>query len=303
MGYSCSFLYNETYGSSHVNKITERLTGTGVNPALVDQSNYSTEDLNKITNAITDIGVSYNTNSCRVIKDSDNEFKILYGSAFFSDGMAVDVDSDGVKLAIQSGKNYIYFKKDSVNNTGIPTCSTTAPASNDIPLAEYENGVLTDKRVYAKSKIQGYGRNVTQTITTDLNGTYKLTATHPDWNDVKQIALTRTDFSRVMLACKGDFYDGQYKYYIRGGYWGTIGTDKKVTWSGGGRCADFTQFVMQGDAVDSLHGYPEPFVYCNGSSYVQIDFDFSTNGFVTVRLKTNSVKNNFSLSNLELTLC
>lgn len=290
MGYQYKFKDGELYDVNDVNGIVSHFTSAGV-------STYS--DLNGISGALTETGVSNAYNSCKVVKDGE-KLKIMPGEAFFSDGSVISVDSSGVSF---DPLRYVYFKKDAVTETGYPVCSDTAPSGSDIPLAEYENGVLTDKRVYAKSKIQGYGRNVTQKITTDLNGTYKLTAAHPDWNDVKQIALTRTDFSRVMLACKGDFYDGQYKYYIRGGYWGTIGTNKKVTWSGGGRCTDFTQFVMQGDAVDSLHGYPEPFVYCNGSSYVQIDFDFSTNGFVTVRLKTNSVKNNFSLSNLELTLC
>lgn len=299
MGYTVSFLYNETYGVSHVNKITERLTGSGVNPVPVDQSNYSTTDLNKITNAITDSGVTYNTNSCRVIKDSDTNFKILYGSAFFYDGMAIDIDSSGVLLPILNGKNYIYFKKDTINNTGVPIASNTAPGTNDITLAEYENGILTDKRVYAKSKISGYGSNVSQEITNELNGTYNLTASHPNWNDVKQIALKRTDFERVFLNCKGSYYSGNH---IRGGYFGIIGSNKKVTWSGGGRCTDFEQFIMKGDAVDSLNGYPEPFIYFYGTSYVQIDFDFSTNGYMTVRLKTDGARN-YTLSNLELTLC
>lgn len=301
MGYTCSFLYNETYGTADVNKITERITGSGANPIPLGQNAYATTDLNKITNAITASGVQYNPNCCRVIVNDSTQFKILRGTAFFTDGMAIDVDSSGVLLSIQTGgKNYIYFKKDSVNNTGIPVASLSAPSSDDIPLAEYAAGTLTDKRVYAKSKITGYGNNVTQKITTDLEGTYALSVIHPNWNDVKKIPLIRTDFSRVTLNVNGAGFSGGNT--VQGGYFGTIGSNKKVKWSGGGKCDGFEQFIAQGQAVDSLNSYPEPYLWVSGTSYVQIDFDFSETGYVTVRMKTNKARS-YKVENLELTLC
>lgn len=289
MGYTASFLANETYGAADVNKIVERFAGMGVNPVLVDQENYSTTDLNLISNVITESGVLYNSNSCRVIKYTDSEFKILYGSAFFSDGSAIDVDSSGVILPILSGKNYIYFRKDNVSGVIEPISSNKAPSSGDIPLAEYQNSIMTDKRVFAKSKITGYGGAVTQNISSELDGTYTLSKAHPNWNEVAKIPLIRVDFNCVMMKCKGD-YNSQY---IRGGYFGEIKTP--VNWSGCGMADGFSHSVINNDG-------PEPYIYASGGDYVQLNLDFSETGYVKVYLKSNRTRS-YTLSNIVLTLC
>lgn len=157
MGYTVSFLHNETYGVSHMNRITQRLTGSGISTFPVLEE-YSTTDLNTVTSGITESGVTYNESSCKVVKDGDASFKIMGGSAFFADGVAVDIDTNGVILPIQSGKNYIYLKRDSTTNTISPVASNTPPTSTDIPLGEYKEGELKDVRRRAVSKIEGFGQ-------------------------------------------------------------------------------------------------------------------------------------------------
>lgn len=312
MGYTASFLYNETYGVAAVNKITERLTGAGVNPVPVDQANYSTTDLNKVTEAITDSGVSYNTNSCRVIKDTDSTFKILYGSAFFNDGSAIDVDSNGVTLPILSGKNYVYFKKDDVAGVIEPVSSNTAPSSGDILLAEYENGVLTDKRSMAVSKIGVFGNPITQTITDELYGTYNLKyggfEQDGDWYLVKEIPIIKDKFKYARFYCgrKEGITVGSF---IKGGYYGEILSHGGTMWSGGGSGYGNYDYVsiVKGQGTSSAEGViNEPLIYIYDTDFIALDFQFKTPWYATMRIKkrtsSNTVTIDKTIIDLNLTL-
>lgn len=147
MGYQYKFKDGELYDVNDVNGIVSHFTSAGV-------STYS--DLNGISGALTDMGVSNAYNSCKVVKDGE-KLKIMPGEAFFSDGSVISVDSSGVSF---DPLRYVYFKKDTITETGYPVCSDTAPSGSDIPLAEYENGVLTDKRQRATSKVQGFGSTI-----------------------------------------------------------------------------------------------------------------------------------------------
>lgn len=151
MGFEYRFQSGKLYGVADVNNIVSNFTSAGV-------STYS--DLNGISGALAAAGVENAANSCKVIS-SNGQLKIMPGVAFFSDGSVITVDSGGVLL---EPLQYIYMKKDAVAGTGKPVSSTTAPGVHDIPLAEYENGVLKDTREYAKSKIAGFGGNVNEKV-------------------------------------------------------------------------------------------------------------------------------------------
>lgn len=148
MGYSYNFENNVLYGVEDVNNIVANFTSAGVNT-------YS--DLNGISGALTEVGVTNAENSCLVADVSGGKIKIFPGIAFFYDGSTITVDSEGVIL---DAYKYVYFKKDPLTKKGYPVSSNTAPGTNDIPLAEYKNGILMDLRVRAVSKIQGFGTNV-----------------------------------------------------------------------------------------------------------------------------------------------
>lgn len=156
MGYSYGFQNGKLYGVDDINNIVSNFTSAGV-------STYA--DLNGLSSALTNAGVTNAENSCKVII-SGSELKIMQGIAFFSDGSTITIDKEGFLVEALS---YIYFKKDNATGLGYPISSNTAPSKDDIPLAEYSNGVLTDVRKCAKSKINGFGTNLYYTCNYQKN--------------------------------------------------------------------------------------------------------------------------------------
>lgn len=153
MGFKYGFQDGIKYGVEDINNIVANFTTAGVNIFTnIDENN-----LNTLSQALTEAGVEGSaSNSCKVKFDKDtSKLKILPGVAFFDDGSTITIDSSGVLL---EPHRYVYLKKDLITNTGYPVSSDEAPGEHDIPLAEYQNGDLTDRRHAAVSKIPGFGQ-------------------------------------------------------------------------------------------------------------------------------------------------
>lgn len=220
MGFTYGFQDGTLYGVTDVNGIVSNFTSAGV-------STYS--DLNGIAAALTGAGVTAAAESCQVVKNGD-QLKISPGVAYFSDGAFVKVDASGVLL---DGKRYVYFKRDSATGTGYPVSSDTAPGTNDIPLAEYTGGTVTDKRPRAVSKIQGFGSTQYQKKIVTLN-----LPTAADYVTVQTFTDIARDFRYVMAfdneatgtkkwMAWGDMVTGKYwSATSDGSNWMTFGADQ-----------------------------------------------------------------------------
>lgn len=153
MGFVYGFQKDKVYGVEDVNNIVANFTTAGVNIF----TNKDENNLNTLSQALTNAGVQLTPHySCKVVFDEvSSQLKINPGIAFFEDGATITIDSSGFLL---EPHRYVYFKKDLILDTGYPVSSDEPPESLDIPLAEYQEGKLTDKRVFAKSKIEGFGQ-------------------------------------------------------------------------------------------------------------------------------------------------
>lgn len=119
-----------------------------------DNVTYGADDINAIRKSIATAGVLLvSGNECQVVANGSGNVKILPGEAVFEDGSRIEVDSDGVSLPLSgSGTNYVYFERDTINNTAQPKVSTTQPASNCICLAQVSGSTITDVRDSAMLK-------------------------------------------------------------------------------------------------------------------------------------------------------
>lgn len=182
MSYTYSFMDNAYYGIEDLNNLVKSFTTGGVNV-------YSgtSGQLNDMTAALVGSGTQSWSDACKAVI-YNSQIKLNPGVVFFDDGSSLTIESGG---EILPNGRYIYIKKDGENSR--PVSSSTPPSSNDIPIAEYANGTLTDKRKFAKSKVAGFGVN--QYYEVSLNGTYNISAgseTVAAHTTIKTITFTAT---------------------------------------------------------------------------------------------------------------
>ena len=172
MGYSYSFIDNETYGTDHINKAFSRLTTKGITPYPTDENLINA--MNGITSEITTSGVDFDSFHCKVTLDRDT-INISPGTVFFEDGVSMLIDEDGISLPYQSGV-YVYLYRDINTNSCYPATSKNLPELNYVPLAYIDiDGNIKDIRIYAKSKLCPNSEVVplktTKTVTFDTHHT------------------------------------------------------------------------------------------------------------------------------------
>ena len=150
MGYSYSFIDNDTYGTDDINKAFSRLTTKGITPYPTDQNLINA--MNNITSDITESGVDFDSFHCKVSIDGDT-INISPGTVFFEDGVSMVIDEEGTSLPLQSGV-HVYLYRDINENSCYPALSENLPESNCVPLAYIDNARnIKDIRIYAKSKL------------------------------------------------------------------------------------------------------------------------------------------------------
>ena len=164
MGYKSYFHDDCVYSAEDVNIALSQFVTSGIEDPFEDGVPYNATKLNDITYAVSSAGVIPSTNtSCKCSVDSEkNTVHIAAGTAFFSDGKRITFDTDGETLAYETGvKNYVYLKSVPSENRCYPICGSEQPSGDTVMLAEISaDGVLTDKRTYARGKLPGYQSNV-----------------------------------------------------------------------------------------------------------------------------------------------
>ena len=152
MGYRCSFLDNTAYTAQDVNDIFARIVSGGV---VFTDTGYVLSDLNEALAQTVGAGVTRDVNSCKVVKE-DGVYKISKGACFMHDGSSVVFDENGVVIDIEQGvTNYVYLKRNDMDNTIDIVVSRAWGDENTVPLAYIDaSGEIHDRRAYAKAKVE-----------------------------------------------------------------------------------------------------------------------------------------------------
>lgn len=149
MGYKCSFMDNAAYTAQDVNEAIGRIAGDG---AAFSNTGDTLSDLNTALAGI--VGSGTQLCGCEVTKTGD-VYKIGAGTCFMDDGSQITFDSDGYEFTPEEGvKNYVYVKRNAVNNSIDVVISQTAGSGDYVPLAEIAaDGSVSDTRKFATAKV------------------------------------------------------------------------------------------------------------------------------------------------------
>ncbi|MBQ4086991.1 MAG: hypothetical protein IJC78_01945 [Clostridia bacterium] len=220
MGYQFSFADNTAYTATDVNNITKRLVSSGIADSFSDGVPYNLSAFNDMGTLLYTSGVVPETVSTLAVSLQGNTVHIMPGVAFFDDGAAIEVTAGGHNLPCSEGvTNYVYLKNNLESaNECYPVCSATEPSGLYVPLAEISaDGVVTDKRTYAKGKLPGYASVAFQPIDVSLTVPVENDTCEDIVLDVGNNAYT------VMTVLAGDGYPCCGMYDFKDGSYFSIG--------------------------------------------------------------------------------
>ncbi len=200
MAINYSFIDSALYGTEDINSIAQNLTGAGVMPFLAKDS-YNVSDLNVLTSALVGSGVQLDGCVCSVENAGTAEMivRVEKGIVFFESGVSLTVDDEGYTIAItpnKAGYVYAYYspslqKADIVFEEELPT------DGEYVLLAEIlENGTLTDKRSFARSKVATMGSNAELSIDESRITVYETYAKAPAYSNTEKI-IAEIDLSGI----------------------------------------------------------------------------------------------------------
>lgn len=164
MAYKYSFLDNETYGVSDINRAFSAMTSAGVLPYT--QTSTIAADFDAAAAATFIEGVGYFGESLRVYKTDNTHIFINNGNAIFASGAMIFVDSDGISLEFTPDSvNYVYIEHNDNLNYIQPKVSLSAPPQGAIPLATIsQDGIITDTRTFGMTRYIPNSANVYKTF-------------------------------------------------------------------------------------------------------------------------------------------
>lgn len=153
MGLKKYFMDNEVYGADDVNRTFSHLVTGGV--SLFDSTGAFVSELDEAVSETVTAGVdAYNDDSCRVVFEN-GAYRVMPGVCFMSNGMQLEVDSEGYMLSVsEECESYVYAEySESKNELGIAV-SAEAGGTGTVPLAYINiDGSVEDRRVFAMAKV------------------------------------------------------------------------------------------------------------------------------------------------------
>lgn len=158
--------YDNTYGVDDVNAIVSNLVGAGIAP-FPSGDTYDVSELNSLTSALVAEGTSLDGLK---VSFADNKIHIAQGIGYFENGATIVVDSDGEELDYNVAETlYVYAEYNQALNTCGFHTSESEPVSSAgiyvLVLATIAvDGTVTDKRVFAQSKVATLGKNMFYSI-------------------------------------------------------------------------------------------------------------------------------------------
>lgn len=151
MSYISKFKTDTAYNNKDINSIIHAITGEGILPSSP----------NDIFANLSDSGVTLSDEHCMVswANEEKTQIRIGNGTVIMPDGSHI-VIADEILPVSSTEKHYIYIYQDLILHN-IPVCDTSLPENESlyVLLATAENGIITDMRTLAKSKIADYGTN------------------------------------------------------------------------------------------------------------------------------------------------
>lgn len=161
MANESKFKAGQMYGAEDINNTMAILTDGGV---------FNVTTPNEICASISGEGITGQDGKLEVTI-TDGKVHVANGTCIMADGSTFTVYGDGESLDYSGGEiNYVYVENDPLVQKNILKCTTAEPTASDIiALAVINaNNTVTDKRTFAKSKIEKIGSNATETILLDF---------------------------------------------------------------------------------------------------------------------------------------
>ena len=154
------FMDNAEYTAQDVNNVFSHLTSAGA--VIFTDTGDALTDFNTANANITAEGVTLNENSCKIEK-TESGYKICPGACFMQDGAMVEITEEE-ELEVPEGGGYVYFERNSAQNTISLKVSDSAGGENTVSLAFIsQDGAVSDTRTFAQSKISCRGNNISVT--------------------------------------------------------------------------------------------------------------------------------------------
>lgn len=148
---------------------TDELNNTAVDLGLPEfngfgESKFGVDLLNKITADLSGAGVLNVKDKCTPVLNG-NILSISTGVIVFESGAKIRLEEPAsITLDDSAEKTYIYAVNDTVRNIAVLRAEKEELTSGDfVLLCEAENGILQDKRLFAKSKLSAGGSTQVQT--------------------------------------------------------------------------------------------------------------------------------------------
>ena len=152
MSYISKFKYNEAYSNEDISEALSIITGSGIVPNTP----------NEILSKYASNGVTYADEQLNVSL-SGTTVTVGCGAAIMEGSYIIVYEPETFTVSL-TGTYYVYIKYNTVGDISVK-CETALPTDNCMLLATVKNGVVTDNRTYATSKINSYGgRTLTKTV-------------------------------------------------------------------------------------------------------------------------------------------
>lgn len=191
------FETNMTYDNTDINDTIKAITGAGV----INIGN----DPNNILSTIASSGVTVEPKNCKVEAINNTSCKVYGGFVIMQDGSHFVITGSEIINDIQSGLNYIIVRRDSVSGNVLETVKEL-PTDNYVLLAEFENGVVNDRRIPAISKIENFGGNFSESLGTNIDGlegikiNRKISSISQDWELVNSRKINKPHETIIAIA-------------------------------------------------------------------------------------------------------
>ncbi len=166
---------------------------------FVEGEKFGNDKLNAITGDLVSKGILFKDDRCRCVL-ADNKITVNTGVIVFDNGSKKRIAEAVTLDVLEGGTNYVYAKNDTSNGKIYLANSLTEPDGDFVPLCTVTDGVVTDRRVFAKAKLylfsegNSYCKEFYLTLGDDNQGQY---------NGVKSFNITVSDTSKVFFQIDG----------------------------------------------------------------------------------------------------
>ena len=190
-------LDNEVITAEILNEISTDLGYSELK--FTDNEKFGNDKLNLITGDLVSSGILNILNKCECTV-SDGKIKVDTGVIVFSDGAKKRITEANEFEILTGGINYIYAKNDTSTGKIYLVNSLEEPTDDFVLLAIYSDGSITDRRAFAKAKVE---------LPTEGNSyCKKISTTSVPTTKTIMVNLSVANASKIFIRT---YYGGDYK--------------------------------------------------------------------------------------------